>query len=77
MSLVMHIVETHEEDLKPAMECFQTLHPCVFESEHVLALSAYNESIAMAVRRGAPLASYSIDRKCLNIVVVRWLILGG
>ena len=48
------------------MECFQVLRPCVFDTEHVLAFSVYNEGIAMAVRRGAPLASYSIDRKCLN-----------
>ena len=34
--------------------------------EDMLALSIYNESIAIAIRRGAPLASYSIDRKCLN-----------
>ena len=26
----------------------------------------YNEGIAMAVRRGAPIASYSMDRKCLH-----------
>ena len=26
----------------------------------------YNEAIAIAVRRGAPLASYSIDRQCLR-----------
>ena len=26
----------------------------------------YNESIAMAIRKGAPLASYSIDRRCMQ-----------
>jgi len=28
--------------------------------------SAYNEAIAISVRRGAPLAAYSIDRRCLG-----------
>ena len=66
MSLVMHILENHEDDLKPAMQCFEALRPCVYEDENMLALSVYNEGIAIPVRRGAPLASYSIDRKCLN-----------
>jgi hypothetical protein len=59
-------VQFHDADLKQAMGCFEALRPCVFEDKHNLALSVYNEGIAMAVRRGAPLASYSIDRKCLH-----------
>ena len=35
------------------------------ESEKVCVASAYQEAIAVAIRRGAPLASYSIDRRSL------------
>ena len=28
--------------------------------------SVYNESIAIATRKGAPVASYSIDRRCIE-----------
>ena len=66
MSLAKHIVEVHDADLKPAMECFEALRSCVFEDKEGLALSVYNEGIAMAVRRGAPLALYSINRKWLH-----------
>ena len=31
-----------------------------------LEVSVYNEGIAIAIRKGAPLASYSIDRRCLQ-----------
>ena len=34
--------------------------------EETLTASAYNESIAIAIRKGAPLASYSIDRRCVT-----------
>ena len=54
------------EDLQPAMRCFEAVRPCVIENQEVLALSVYSEGIAMAVRRGAPLASFSIGRKCLQ-----------
>ena len=66
LSLAKHIVEDHMEDLQPAMRCFEAVRPCVIENPQVLALSVYNEGIAMAVQRGAPLASFSIDRKCLQ-----------
>ena len=29
-------------------------------------MSVYNEALAIAIRRGAPLVSYSIDRRCLR-----------
>ena len=48
------------------MSCFEAIRPCVIENQEVLALSVYNEGIAMAVRRGAPLAPFSMDRKCLQ-----------
>ena len=61
-----HLLTEHLDELSVAMQCFQALRPCVKEDEKVLAISVYNEGIAHAVRRGAPLASYSIDRKCLQ-----------
>ena len=66
MSSAKHTVQVHDADSKQAMECFEALRPCVFEDQNKLALSVCNEGIAIAVRRGAPLASYSIDRKCLH-----------
>ena len=66
-SQVNHLMERHEEEyLRPAMTCFQALRPHVRSDARVLALSVYSEGIAIAVRRGAPLASYSIDRRCLK-----------
>ena len=62
----LSIVEDHMDDLQAAMCCFEAVRPCVIENPQVLALSVYNEGIAMAVQRGAPLASFSIDRKCLQ-----------
>ena len=55
-----------DEDLRAAMTCFQALRPTVRSDERALALSVYNEGIAIAVRKGASLASYSIDRRCLK-----------
>ena len=66
LSLAKHIVDGHMDDLQAAMCCFEAVRPCVIENPQVLALSVYNEGIAMAVQRGAPLASFSIDRKCLQ-----------
>ena len=34
--------------------------------EETLIASAHTESIAIAIRKGAPLASYSIDRRCMQ-----------
>ena len=34
--------------------------------EETLIASAYNGRIAIAIRKGAPLASYSIDRRCVT-----------
>ena len=66
VSLADHIIDHHLDVLQDAMAAFEAVRPCVFENEQVLALSVYNEGIAMAVQRGAPLASFSIDRKCLQ-----------
>ena len=43
----------------------QTVGTQAAEEETSIA-SAYNESIAVAIRKGAPLASYSINRRCMT-----------
>ena len=45
--------------------CEQKAGKAIGEDEALLA-SVYNESIATAIRKGAPLASYSIDRRCMQ-----------
>ena len=65
MSCTQHINECHRPALAAGMEPYKALKPVHCKDEIVLALSIYNEGIATAIRRGAPLASYSIDRKCL------------
>ena len=47
------------------MEAFKALKLVHRKDEATLALSIYNEGIATAVRQGAPLASYSKDRRCM------------
>ena len=42
------------------------VRPVARSDENVLVLSVYNEALAIAIRRGAPLASYSIDRRSLR-----------
>ena len=64
-SLVTHILKEHKDRLEKAMDYFAFLRPVVPPDEKALAMSVYNEGLAIAIRRGAPLASYSIDRRCL------------
>ena len=70
VSQVEHLLEIHEEDLQDAMDHFRALRPNGFDDKFVLALSVYNEGIATAIRKGAPLASYSIDRRCLKEYII-------
>ena len=42
-----------------------------YDTDDILAIFIYNESLAVAIRRGAPVASYSIDRKCLQQYLTR------
>ena len=65
-SQAMHIVDDHTDLLHEGMEAYKQYKTMTYDSDAVLALSVYNESLAIALRRGAPLASYSIDRKCLQ-----------
>ena len=60
MKVVQHAVEVED-----AIGCLPRMHT---QQECVAAV--YNEAIAIKVREGAPLASYSIDRKCLRKGVV-------
>ena len=62
----MHIVDDHTDLLDAGMEAYKQYETMTYDSDAVLALSVYNESLAIAIRRGAPLASYSIDRRCLE-----------
>ena len=65
-SQAVHIVEHHLDVLEEGMEAYNKYKTMCYDSGDILALSMYNESIATAIRRGAPLASYSIDRNGLN-----------
>ena len=70
-SQAMHIVDDHTDLLHEGMEAYKQYKTMTYDSDAVLALSVYNESLAIAIRRGAPLASYSIDRKCLQAYAKR------
>ena len=52
--------------MEEGMGGFKCLRPIHRDDDHILALSFYNEGFATAVRKGAPSASYSIDRKGLQ-----------
>ena len=65
MELLKHINERHLSALSPGIEAYRALKTVYSKDEAALALSIYNEGIAIAVRQGAPLASYSIDRRCM------------
>ena len=65
-ALAEHILSHHLDVIQSAMECLQILRPVVPYDEELLAMSVYKEGLAVAIRRGAPLASYSIDRRCLH-----------
>ena len=60
-ALVEHLVSAHAAALQPVC----ALLPMVY-TEPTRASAAYSEAIAVKVREGAPLASYSIDRRCLR-----------
>ena len=64
MALIEHIEVNHYDALRPAINAFHALKFVHCKDSEVVALSMYNEGIATAIRQGAPLASYSIDRRC-------------
>ena len=64
-ALYEHLKRSHAEDMEEVLRELEVVHRHVGNSDDRVA-AAYNEAIAIAVRRGAPLASYSIDRRCLR-----------
>ena len=60
-SQAVHIVEHPYDLLEEGVEAYTKYKTILYGSNNLLALSIYNESLAIAIRRGAPLASYSID----------------
>ena len=65
--LLDHLVAEHKEDLEPvaAMLTVPEADQEASSSERLACGSGYNEGIAVAVRRGAPLAALAIDRRAL------------
>ena len=61
--LTKHIV-SNDEHRRCLAAVTQLMNPSS-DSEEVRMLSAYNESIAMKIRQGAPLDTYSIDRRAI------------
>ena len=64
-ALVSHLEDQHTEALQPSMKALQA-KVGGRKSLDFLLMSVYNESIAIATRKGAPVASYSIDRRCMT-----------
>ena len=58
--VLAHVCKTHPVHLNIVAELLPKCH-----SHEERCYSAYNEAIAIVVRRGAPLATYAIDRRCL------------
>ena len=61
LEVVRHVMTEHGPAVHAASELLSPMHK---EVERITAV--YNEAIGINVREGAPLASYSIDRKCLR-----------
>ena len=55
-----HLCTSHRDAVEKVASLLPKMH-----SEAETCVAAYDEAIAVVVRRGAPLASYSIDRRCL------------
>ena len=53
-SLAAHIVTHHVDLLEEGMHAYERYKPISYDSKETLALSIYNEGIAVAMRRGAP-----------------------
>ena len=61
--LIDYLMSAHKSDLQPVAK--ELIH-AVEDSERVCYASAYNEAIAVAIRRGAPFASLATDRRSLH-----------
>ena len=67
-SQAVHMVEHHYDLLQEGKEAYKRYKTMAYDTDDILALSIYNESLAIAIRRGAPLTSYSIDRKMFTSI---------
>ena len=61
VQLLTHIMKEHAKDLEDAVALLPECYP-----PEVRYMSIYNEAFAEKIREGAPLASYSIDRRALT-----------
>ena len=52
----MHILKDHMDLLDDGMQAYKQYKTMMHDSDAVFALSIYNESFAIATRRGVPLA---------------------
>ena len=66
--LAAHIVTHHLDILEEGMHAYEISKSFVFDSKETLALAIYNEGIAVAIRRGASLASCSIGRNMFKLI---------
>ena len=64
-ALVTHLQEQHILYLQDSMSALQETLGKAAADDRSLLESMYQESIAIATRKGAPLASYSIYRRCM------------
>jgi hypothetical protein len=62
----LHVQEPHFEVLQPSITSLQATVGALDAQQEHLFNSVYNESIAIATRKGAPVTSYSIDRRCMT-----------
>ena len=58
--LLAHLRVAHSEALESVASLLLAFH-----TEEERLIGSYNEAIAEMIRQGAPLATYSIDRRCL------------
>ena len=65
MHRVDHLMNMHKDDLRDVARYWNSPEHENTESVENM-LSVYNEAIAVKVRKGAPLASYAIDRRCIH-----------
>ena len=60
IGLKSHVCTAHKGGLESVASLLPQMH-----SEEEQYMAAYHEGIAIVVRSGAPLATYSIDHRCL------------
>ena len=63
--LLCHLAIVHHQILEPVMRLLPNVEKDPEDSADLKLLSAYNEAISVACRRGSPVASCAIDRHCL------------